>query len=347
MASRTRNVDKRGDIYTKTKVMQRFCGLGHLRGVDIDLKERKRATKHLRLIFGDTFTEGAYFYANPDVHQFMAVLLYVASAGRVRVDADTRRLFSQSANGKFHVNEAEMLKLGCTKAQLFETLRRTPGADLKFRHANAAPLLLLLPNELPINFIQNTNNATAAQQPATLEVSNAALPVPVSPVVAAAAPLQEVLNNGTGTGGHLHHPTLLPLSSDALQLQLPDGDGNNTLDYDDIEELLTEVDEVSGYSGDLYSVTSSGFSSGLSSGLSGGGDGAVGDAALADCFTSDAPLDLGGPSTGLLTRPFTESLLETSELDDTARRLLLAEHELQATQHRIRLLLLPLGAGDP
>mmetsp|Transcript_16297 Transcript_16297/g.39812 ORF Transcript_16297/g.39812 Transcript_16297/m.39812 type:complete len:334 (+) Transcript_16297:469-1470(+) len=293
MASRTRNVDKRGDIYTKTKVMQRFCGLGHLRGVDIDLKERKRATKHLRLIFGDTFTEGAYFYANPDVHQFMAVLLYVASAGRVRVDADTRRLFSQSANGKCAVNEAELLKLGCTKAQLFETLRRTPGADIELRHADAAPLLLLSPDEL-------LNNATAL-------VSNAALPVfAASLPVFAAAPLEEVFNHGTSG----HHPN-------------PDSA------FDRFADLLTDDDD-SGYSGDLLSVTSTAFSSGS------GGDMAAGGAALVDCITSDAPLDLGSS--------FTDSFLNTSELDDTARRLLLAEHELQATQHRIRLL---LPQGDP
>ena len=33
--------------------------------------DRKRITHHMRLIFGDTFAKGAFFYANPDVHQFM------------------------------------------------------------------------------------------------------------------------------------------------------------------------------------------------------------------------------------------------------------------------------------
>jgi len=178
----------------------------------------------------------------------MAVLLHVASLGRVGVNADTRLLFVRSKKGKCHVNEAELLKIGCTKQQLTETFRRTPGADPVHRHENAAPLVLLSPTEYS-------------------------------------------------------------------DVQLPDE-----------AEMLTWFGDLpadADISGDLVSVTSTCISD--------GGDVDADDAALADSFTSDAPLDLRAP--------FTASFNGASDLDDTARRLLLVEHELQNTQRRIQVLL--------
>ena len=118
--------------------------------------ERKRVTAKRRVIFGDTFAETAYFYKKPNVNVFIARLLHVASGGRVSVDADTSKLFARSRGKKggksnksttYRVVEAELRRLGCTKAALYETLRRTPGADPKHRHPDAAPLIVPAPGE--------------------------------------------------------------------------------------------------------------------------------------------------------------------------------------------------------
>jgi hypothetical protein len=121
----------------------------HLTPIHAGIGERKRATHLLRLIFGDTFAATAYFYKKPNANVFIACLLHVASGGRVSVDADTSRLFVRNGNTTaYRVDESELLRLGCTKATLFETLRRTPGADPERRHPNAAPLIVRAPGEV-------------------------------------------------------------------------------------------------------------------------------------------------------------------------------------------------------
>jgi len=234
--------------------------------------ERERITLHLQLIFSVTFAPNAFFYVNPDVDQFLAVLLHVASHGRVRVDADLRRLFLRAANGTYHVDEVELLNIGCTKLQLCETLSRTPGADLALRHANAAPLVLLSPLEL-------LNYSTDGHQPA----------------MQLASVVQQ------------------PAEDDDL------------LTEDDLLAWLGDLPVADDLSEDLLSVTATYVPDG-------GGDAQADDAALADSFTSSgAPLDL--------TALFTSSFDGAIDLDDTARRLLLVEHELQNVQLRIQLLL--------
>jgi hypothetical protein len=108
----------------------------------------------LQLNFGVTFTPGAHFWKNPDVHEFIATLLHVAANGCAGVNArhlpDTRWLFRRAtapgkAKGKNYVDEDELHRLGYTKSQLFEMLKRLPGADPKLRHVDAAPLVLPVP----------------------------------------------------------------------------------------------------------------------------------------------------------------------------------------------------------
>ena len=106
--------------------------------------ERQVITFLLRFVFGDTFAEHAYFYKKPDAKKFIACLLHVASYGRVSKHADTSKLFVKNIRKKtYRVDEIEMYRLGCTKAQLYETLRRTPGAKAAHRHPDAAPLLIV------------------------------------------------------------------------------------------------------------------------------------------------------------------------------------------------------------
>ena len=113
-----------------------------------DITGRERHVYLLRLIFGDTFAETAYFYKNPNAKAFIARLLHVASGGRVSVDADTSRIFVRAPGGNaYRVDENELVRLGCPKAALFETLRRTLGADSKLRHPDAAPLIISAPGE--------------------------------------------------------------------------------------------------------------------------------------------------------------------------------------------------------
>ena len=111
-------------------------------------------TRLLQFNFGATFTPGAHFYDNPDVHQFIATLLHVAMNGCVGVRAedlpDTRHLlYRKTPKGMNWVDEDELLRVGCTQSQLVELLKRLPGADPKLRHADAAPLALPVPALAP------------------------------------------------------------------------------------------------------------------------------------------------------------------------------------------------------
>ena len=122
----------------------------HVRSsIHAGMGERTLITFHLRLSFGDTFAEGAYFYKKPNAKKFVACLLHVASGGRVSKHADTSRLFVKNiGKNTYRVDEAEMNRLGCTMADLYETLRRTPGAKAKYRHPKAAPLNVPAPDDL-------------------------------------------------------------------------------------------------------------------------------------------------------------------------------------------------------
>ena len=108
---------------------------------------RKGTTYKLRLLLGITFAKGAFWYSNPDVDRFFASFLHIASGGRVSTNANIDGLFVRRTNGRFEVCHTTLLRLGCTTQQLFEMLRRMPGAAMKHRHCNAAPLFVPAPHE--------------------------------------------------------------------------------------------------------------------------------------------------------------------------------------------------------
>ena len=110
------------------------------------LGPRPRILYQLRVIFGDTFAEGAYWYCNPDVDRFIASLLHIASGGRVSVNADVTGLFVKQSNDTYRVCQVTLRRLGCTIQELSELLRRTPGACAQHRSSNAAPLLVPEPS---------------------------------------------------------------------------------------------------------------------------------------------------------------------------------------------------------
>ena len=77
---------------------------------------------------------------------FVAHLLHVASNGCVSVDADTSALFVRDVGEKnFRVDDNVLLQLGCTKAELSETLRCTLEAPLLV----PAPLTVSAPLTVP------------------------------------------------------------------------------------------------------------------------------------------------------------------------------------------------------
>ena len=101
----------------------------------------------LQHVFGNTFAEGAFWYADPNTNLFIASLLHMASGGRVSATANIDGLFVRRENGKFLVCHTTLRRLGCTTQELFELLRRTPGAAIEHRHPNAAPLIVPAPRE--------------------------------------------------------------------------------------------------------------------------------------------------------------------------------------------------------
>jgi hypothetical protein len=121
--------------------------------LDADLPARQRTTSLLRLLFGDTFAEGAFWWSNPDSHLFITSLLHMASGGRISTTANIDGLFVRRKNvkgdnEKFFVCRTTLRRLGCTDQELFELLRRMPGAAVKHRHPNAAPLIVPVPDEV-------------------------------------------------------------------------------------------------------------------------------------------------------------------------------------------------------
>lgn len=132
-----RTADARRSVEARVKNLFRFCNLDkRLRvtlkaGVRKGLGIRAKVPVTLRFLFGDAFAEGAFFYKHPD--WFISHLLHLASAGGVQPDADLGQLFVRSGGpgrtggGLYHVDEAVLEALGCTKKQLSATLKKVPG----------------------------------------------------------------------------------------------------------------------------------------------------------------------------------------------------------------------------
>jgi len=145
-----RNVDVRRDILAFVKVISRFCNLGHMRGEGMHLGDRARIAHQLRLIFGDTFVPGAYFYDHPHVELFLTALLHVASCGRIAmpafgVEPSPTYLFAQAVNGNYYVDTTQLNRLGCTRAELITVFKSTYVTDSYLRSEIVAPLLIPAP----------------------------------------------------------------------------------------------------------------------------------------------------------------------------------------------------------
>ena len=140
--------------------------------------DRVRITYKLVYLFGETFAKGAFWYSNPDVNSFIASLLHIASWGRVSVTANVTGLFVKEINATFRVCPNTLHRLGCTTQELFELLRRTPGAPLIYRASNAAPLLVHEPSratadhQVPLMLSPNLFDAEVPETPAPPPIFN-------------------------------------------------------------------------------------------------------------------------------------------------------------------------------
>lgn len=116
-------------ILSRTKTLFRFLGLGHMRGVGMDLPYRQRFQFLLELIYGDTFKPKAFWARHPDPDEFFYALFRVAKPDlpRTAFVGDVFELSAETLHNE--VNALALGRLGVSSEQLLRLFQHNAAVE--------------------------------------------------------------------------------------------------------------------------------------------------------------------------------------------------------------------------
>ena len=101
-----------------------------MRGAFAELNYRQKLNAQLESLYGATFAEGSWWYANPDENRFFAAVFRLATGVEVSPE-QVDELFAKSAATKqIAMVEETMKRLGVTSEALRGFSRRPWGGDV-------------------------------------------------------------------------------------------------------------------------------------------------------------------------------------------------------------------------
>lgn len=101
-----------------------------MRGAFAELNYRQKLNAQLESLYGATFAEGSWWYANPDENRFFAAVFRLATGVEVSPE-QVDELFAKSAATKqIAMVEETMKRLGVTSEALRGLFEKTPGAGM-------------------------------------------------------------------------------------------------------------------------------------------------------------------------------------------------------------------------
>jgi hypothetical protein len=159
-----KRADRRRTIARFTTAILRAGGSNAFIARD-GLGYRKAFDRFLVETYGETFSEGGYWYENARVEPFFRVMFYIATSGRVQLDHDeVNALFCKREKrqaAEWLLNEEELSKYGITATQLAQTFEGPPSCSAS-GYPRGTPLIVPTDVELDAGNIPSAAAAAAA-----------------------------------------------------------------------------------------------------------------------------------------------------------------------------------------
>ena len=115
-------------IQGRSKTLMRHCRIGHRRGSFKEKSYRDRVNAVLESVYGSTFSEGAWWYRNPDEDAFFASVFSMASGQAVTAAQAARVFVKNDETRKIELDETAMRAAGISVADVAALYAKTPAA---------------------------------------------------------------------------------------------------------------------------------------------------------------------------------------------------------------------------